>query len=239
MATRPELDSPVPPAAQEPALSPKRQRTRAKLIDAAEHVFARVGVGGATLDVLAERAGLTRGAFYSNYSSKEELFIALADRDSARRLERMKAGAEAAVRHLTELRIDPRDPGAHQKAVDAIVESFLALQEESREEHMIELEMRLHAMRNPEFARRMRRQQRDFVPEFVAVLDSMIQAVNMELKIDLGVAVQMLVAVYFDATVQRFIEESKDGPDLAEVLTQLVGSITTWRADVPGPVEEA
>ena len=51
-------------------------RTRRDLIDAATVVFARRGFGGASNAEVAEEAGYTKGAVYSNFSSKDELFLA-------------------------------------------------------------------------------------------------------------------------------------------------------------------
>ena len=61
--------------------SSKRARTRERLMDAAAEVFSETGFGGASLEVICERAGLTRGAFYYNFSSKEELFLAAMGRE--------------------------------------------------------------------------------------------------------------------------------------------------------------
>jgi AcrR family transcriptional regulator len=57
----------------------KKARTRAQLIDAAATVFARRGFVAASLDEVADEAGLTKGAVYSNFDSKEELFQAVID----------------------------------------------------------------------------------------------------------------------------------------------------------------
>lgn len=51
-----------------------RANTRERLILASAKVFADKGVAGATVDDLVNAAGFTRGAFYSNFSSKEEVF---------------------------------------------------------------------------------------------------------------------------------------------------------------------
>lgn len=64
---------------------PKRAEVRRRLLDAAGTVFARRGVGAASVDEVARAAGLTKGAIYSNFGSKDELFLALlADRIAAR-----------------------------------------------------------------------------------------------------------------------------------------------------------
>src|SRR6478609_1371282 len=55
-----------------------RERTRRKLLDAAAQVFAEVGLDAASVEAVCDRAGFTRGAFYSNFDSKDELFLELA-----------------------------------------------------------------------------------------------------------------------------------------------------------------
>jgi AcrR family transcriptional regulator len=62
-------------------LTPERRRamTREHLLEAAAIVFARAGFSGATLDEIAATAGFTKGAVYSNFKSKDDLFLALVD----------------------------------------------------------------------------------------------------------------------------------------------------------------
>src|ERR1035437_4785107 len=58
----------------------RKSQTRERLIDAAAAVFAQRGFEPATLDEVAAAAGYTKGAVYSNFASKTELFIALIER---------------------------------------------------------------------------------------------------------------------------------------------------------------
>jgi AcrR family transcriptional regulator len=76
----------------------KQAETRARLIDAAARVFARRGYHGASVEEIAAEAGFSTGAVYSNFSGKEELFLALADRKVADRVAETSALAEAAER---------------------------------------------------------------------------------------------------------------------------------------------
>jgi AcrR family transcriptional regulator len=55
----------------------KQAETRRRLLDAGEIVFRRCGLHGASIEAITEEAGFTRGAFYSNFKDKNELFIAL------------------------------------------------------------------------------------------------------------------------------------------------------------------
>ena len=56
---------------------PTRDDTREKLFEAAARVFEDQGIGGASIEAVAAAAGFTRGAFYSNFKSKDELIIAM------------------------------------------------------------------------------------------------------------------------------------------------------------------
>jgi AcrR family transcriptional regulator len=62
-------------------LTPERRRamTRQHLLEAAAIVFARYGFHGATLDDVAATAGFSKGAVYSNFKSKDDLFLELLD----------------------------------------------------------------------------------------------------------------------------------------------------------------
>jgi AcrR family transcriptional regulator len=55
----------------------KQARTRAALLDAAARMFVERGFQGASVEAIAAEAGFTRGAFYSNFATKEELFAEL------------------------------------------------------------------------------------------------------------------------------------------------------------------
>jgi AcrR family transcriptional regulator len=55
----------------------KRDRTRAKLLEAARSLIREKGHEHATLDAIAERAGMTTGAIYGNFKNRDELFLAL------------------------------------------------------------------------------------------------------------------------------------------------------------------
>ena len=74
-----------------------KERTRQRLLDAATIVFARRGIEAASLDEVAEAAGYTKGAIYSNFSSKTDLIAALMDR----RITQQAAAAEVDFEGVT------------------------------------------------------------------------------------------------------------------------------------------
>ncbi|MFZ0831934.1 MAG: TetR family transcriptional regulator [Mycobacterium sp.] len=65
----------------------RAEHTRQILLDAAEEVFVRKGLTGAALEEIADAAGFTRGAIYSQFGAKEKLFLAVVDRQRQRFLD--------------------------------------------------------------------------------------------------------------------------------------------------------
>jgi AcrR family transcriptional regulator len=96
----------------------KQAHTRKCLIEAAAKVFTRRGMERASIDEVAEDAGYTKGAFYANFKSKEELFLAMLDEkfgEEIQRIEKALSTDEApseAVRHAGEdfIRFARSDP---------------------------------------------------------------------------------------------------------------------------------
>ena len=117
---------------------PKRRRadTVERLLDAALETFAETGFAAASVEDICRRGGFTRGAFYSSFRTKDELFAALYARETARELrqaEEQLAGIEQEA-----------DPVA--TAVERCLGAFRA----DRTWVLVRTEFALHAARNPE-----------------------------------------------------------------------------------------
>ncbi|HVX78862.1 MAG TPA: TetR/AcrR family transcriptional regulator [Bradyrhizobium sp.] len=67
---------------------PTRDDTREKLFEAAARVFEEQGIGHASIEAITVAAGFSRGAFYSNFKSKDELIIAMLEDHVARSIRR-------------------------------------------------------------------------------------------------------------------------------------------------------
>ena len=82
----------------------RRTERREQILEGARRCFAVNGYEGATVVKLEEATGLSRGAIFNYFPSKEDLFIELAVRDSARMSEIwVNDGLEAVVREVVEL----------------------------------------------------------------------------------------------------------------------------------------
>jgi len=116
----------------------RKELTRELLLDAAIEVFAQKGYHGASLDDVAEAAGFTKGAVYSNFTRKSDLFLALVERESSRRGAALTRAIDAVdVALLPEL-----------------AAAWLARQgDESRDWDVLTVEFWLAAMRDPSVRR--------------------------------------------------------------------------------------
>jgi AcrR family transcriptional regulator len=119
---------------------PKRRReaTVERLLDAALETFAELGFAAASVEDVCRRGGFTRGAFYSSFRSKDELFAALFRRESERNLAR-------AAEELVGVE-DEADPLA------AAVDRGMATLRADRTWVLVHTEYRLLAARSPEAA---------------------------------------------------------------------------------------
>jgi AcrR family transcriptional regulator len=128
---------------------PTRDDTCEKLFEAAARLFEEQGIGGASIEAIAAAAGFTRGAFYSNFNSKDELIIAMLEDHVAqtvrRNLDLLAAHGTAddfigALKTMDRSRHDPlgRSPLLHMELI-----LFVARAEKRRPE----LAKRLRARR--------------------------------------------------------------------------------------------
>jgi AcrR family transcriptional regulator len=116
-------------------------RTRSRLVAAAQRVFFERGFHGASLEAVAEEAGLTKGAVYSRFESKADLFLAYQE-------ERNKQTVERVGERLAEL-------GQGDWPLDVIIEHWEnRLLHESLEQSLLVIEFWASACRDPEVHRR-------------------------------------------------------------------------------------
>ncbi|MET8770803.1 TetR/AcrR family transcriptional regulator [Streptomyces sp. NPDC004658] len=75
----------------------RRSNTRTRLLDAAEELFAVRGTTAVSIDEICRQAGFTRGAFYSNFRTVDEVFFALYERQTEHLLEGMRQSPPLAM----------------------------------------------------------------------------------------------------------------------------------------------
>jgi AcrR family transcriptional regulator len=112
----------------------KPSAARVRVITAALELFARHGVGGTSLQMIADEIGVTKAAVYHQYKTKDEIVLAVAESELAR-LEEVVAAAEnesspkrardSLIAGIVDLAID-RGRSASSILSDPVVVGFFA-----------------------------------------------------------------------------------------------------------------
>jgi AcrR family transcriptional regulator len=116
----------------------RRGETRQRLLDAALGAFADEGFGQATVERVCARAGYTRGAFYSNFASLDELFLAMWEQRS----QGMLAGVAAVLAGI-------EAEGTEGGGVREVVEQVLRVIPVDDAWFRVNAEFTAHALRHP------------------------------------------------------------------------------------------
>ncbi len=159
-----------------------KQEVREKILDAAESLFSRGGYYDTSMDQIVSESGLSKGAIYGYFNSKEELFLALQDRELSSTLARVKAA------------FAPRD-SAKSKLRKAAAIAFSSLVGKSREECRMHLEFGVAA---PRISSLMSRQDNRYeaVHTLVAeIINDGIHGGEFRKDIDIDTAASVLIAV--------------------------------------------
>ncbi len=138
----------------------KREANRERILHAARSVFGARGFHAATIDEIADAAGLSNGAIYYNFESKADLFFAL-----------LEERQEERIRHLRRTLArtpgaGPLDAGFEEEARDA-TRSL----KESRDWRLLMFEFVAHAARTPALAPKLREHKRRFRAALAELLE--------------------------------------------------------------------
>lgn len=171
----------------------RRENTRARLLDAAAQVFAETGLEGASVEAICERAGFTRGAFYSNFESKDALFLDLTSSIADQRLETIRTRIEEFVAAGT------LGVGADPLAlVYQIMESGM----DDRADVVLMSEIRNHALRNAEFAQAYLRQEQQMLASIEGIIRGIVDSGFFTLRVDIATAARLLMSIWEGAVVR-------------------------------------
>lgn len=170
-----------------------RENTRARLLEAAEQLFAEVGLDGASVEAVCERAGFTRGAFYSNFESKDELFLMLAGRVAEKRVNAVRERvSEITAEGGLAPGCDPTD--LLQKVMDSGSDDRMGV--------MLMSEIRIRALRDAQFGAAYLAQEREMVGSIAQIVTDIVDAGELQLRVPAEVAGRILMIVWEGMTVR-------------------------------------
>ncbi len=147
-------------------VNPPRRRTprsevRERILSAAMTTFASEGFAGATIDMIAEAAGFTKGAVYSNFGSKDDLFFALLD---------AQVTARAAL-------IEQVGASEDQESAPAAVgKALMQAIHENTDYQLLFIEYWLRAARDPQIRERFAKHRRELIDRTMKAIDPAVLA---------------------------------------------------------------
>jgi AcrR family transcriptional regulator len=181
--------------ARAPASASRQQArtdaTRRKLLLAAEQIFARDGFEAARLEDIAGLAGYTRGAFYANFQSKEDIFFALLERWVGQRISEVDA-----------LLVQRESPA---KLLRALREHYAQITQDRRLA-LLSLEFKLFAIRHPEAHARLRARQRRLRVSAGALLRRIARVTGRTLPISCTAAATGFGALSSALSLEHFVD---------------------------------
>jgi AcrR family transcriptional regulator len=191
-----------------------REKTRERLLDAANSVLARSGFDRATVDDIAREAGFSKGAFYVHFESKDDLFWALLEGRITRQLEAFRGN------------VDYSKPLTH--SVRTILRALFGLVREDPLWAPLYLEFGAHAARNEEVRRRLATMYEHWRHIIVGILSASRDAGRMRQDADLQFMATILVAAVEGSIVQSHL--APEIVDLEEMVEPLTDTLSEWLA---------
>jgi AcrR family transcriptional regulator len=172
---------------------PKRRRgeTVERLLDAALEAFAEIGFAAVSVEDICRRGGFTRGAFYSSFRTKDELFGALFARETARNLAR-------AEEQLVGIE-DEDDP------VTAAVERCLSTFRADRTWVLVHTEYALHAARRPEAVAALRRHAEALHGRLTELIETAAARVGIRLTVPADRLAHIVLALHDGVVVREVV----------------------------------
>jgi AcrR family transcriptional regulator len=193
----------------------RRENTRARLMDAAAQVFAEVGLEGASVEAICDRAGFTRGAFYSNFESKDELFLDLASAVAEQRLASVRTRIDEFVAS-----------GVLRGGADPIelVQQVMDMGLDDRLSVLMMSEIRIRALRDTRFGEAYLAQDQAMVASIESIIQGIVDSGLFALRVEVPTAARMLL-VQWEGCMARAAVEGLDGDRLHQAGSQALGEL--------------
>ncbi|MEV6610489.1 TetR/AcrR family transcriptional regulator [Kutzneria sp. NPDC051319] len=170
----------------------RRGETRQRLLDAALTVFAEQGFGRSTVEQVCDRAGYTRGAFYSNFASLDDLFLAMWEQRSTELIDGLRQA------------LDGMDT-AKVRNVRGVVELVTPAVRVDDTWYRITSEFTAHALRNPGLRRVMKTREESIAGAITPVVAALLRKIGRETPDQVALG-QALVAVHDGTAAQCLLE---------------------------------
>lgn len=203
-----------------------RLHTRERLLEAATEVFSRRGFEAASVDEIADEAGFSKGAVYSNFVSKEELFLTLLDRHLWNELQSMMTQftAPKAAPDVETVTVEAKE--SEQREESPHPQTFKEELQKKRTENILTLEFFLYAMRHPEAQQQLAERYRFARQEITKVLQKLLNEHGDQAGFPVEYMSWSIIAFGLGLVLQAYLEPAALPDDLYKTISaQLLKSL--------------
>ena len=215
-----DLFEPLP----ESAGTRRKENTRAKLVRASLDVFVEKGIDGATVDDLVKSAGFTRGAFYSSFSSKEEVFIALFNEVTAELMAIANSSVESAV---ADVEADESCSILEADDAQVMLAVFEGIRPFGRQWYLLYSDAIARSLRDEALRAELAEQRERMRNQIGALLTTRLEASGERALLPVEDLAQLLMGIFIDLLVREQLE-GRDVTQLAA--TTILGTLRAFIA---------
>jgi len=197
----------------------RKEDTRARLLTSAGRVFARRGFHAACVEEVAEEAGFSKGAVYSNFDSKEDLFLAMVEARFDDRLVAVRAAVA-----------EPGPPGEQARRSG---DSFIRMLTADPEWPPVFMEFWAYAQRNPPVRRRFAAQVSALRAAVAEILVARAAELGMELPLPADQLATMTFAMATGFAMERQLDPGAVPDELLGTMLEVFFAGVRDRAAAP------
>ena len=202
----------------------RRENTRARLVRASLDVFVEKGIDGATVDDLVKAAGFTRGAFYSSFSSKEEVFIALFNEVTAELMAIANSSVESAV---ADVEADESCSILEADDAQVMLAVFEGIRPFGRQWYLLYSDAIARSLRDEALRAELAEQRERMRNQIGALLTTRLEASGERALLPVEDLAQLLMGIFIDLLVREQLE-GRDVTQLAA--TTILGTLRAFIA---------
>jgi AcrR family transcriptional regulator len=195
----------------------KQAKTRSALLSSAAKLICRKGITEASVDDISTDAGYTKGAFYANFKSKEEMFLVMLDEAYAEELARLESSL-------------PGDQPVEEVRQSA--EDFIRFVRADPDWPRLYFEFVVYAARNPEFRVELATRNRAMRERIAEVIRNWTAEFHGEPPFPYEDIATMLFCLADGFLIQRLVEPDVDDSLYATMNTTLFKGIVASALDL-------
>ncbi|MEI3600279.1 MULTISPECIES: TetR/AcrR family transcriptional regulator [unclassified Oceanobacillus] len=170
-----------------------KQQTRRELLEVASEMFAKQGFYSTSVDQIAEEAGYSKGAIYSNFGSKDDLFLSVFKENQKEDLQNLEAIAE--------------EYNSLDEFINMIENNHQYERKENEDWSILKLEFLLYAMRDDSVSKKLAPILEESRSQMINILKKFYQTKDQKQLVSIDKLAFLLLSLDIGIGIQSYVDE--------------------------------